>query len=323
MTEPMTPATGDSSSGPLQSALPEGLAQSLRKEARRFGLTALLASAVLILGVFAVSMTKAVQNPPLLSGLALVVLSGLLGVGFSKSLQGLAAVAARLDSLETRLDDTRLRISAALDTQSSSYLKPQRLAEIRIALRNGDWDDAETLVRMFEEGHPDDPEAARISQELVAAQQRSSQETLSKIKIAREANDPDRVIELRESIKPVLKGEPLRDLDRELGRWFINLIQKRLRSGTAGVDIAILAGRVAGVLDETAEGASLRASLPTLRRAASLCPKCAQPYKGIADACPACVAQTLAHHNASKSKSSGTIAAYPLPKTSPSTETVD
>jgi predicted amidophosphoribosyltransferase len=46
---------------------------------------------------------------------------------------------------------------------------------------------------------------------------------------------------------------------------------------------------VAVSLYQTPEGASLRASLPTLRRAAGLCARCARPYKGIADACPACL----------------------------------
>ncbi|MFO0950400.1 MAG: hypothetical protein U0835_04475 [Isosphaeraceae bacterium] len=56
------------------------------------------------------------------------------------------------------------------------------------------------------------------------------------------------------------------------------MIQKRLRTGTVRPDVAVLAGRVADSLDDTPEGASLRASLPTLRRAAGLCARCAQPY---------------------------------------------
>jgi hypothetical protein len=53
-------------------------------------------------------------------------------------------------------------------------------------------------------------------------------------------------------------------------------------------DVAVLAARVALSLDDTPEGASLRASLPTLRRAAGLCARCGQPYTGIAEACPIC-----------------------------------
>ena len=97
------------------------------------------------------------------------------------------------------------------------------------------------------------------------------------------------MIELREGLKPLVDPETLRSLDLELAKWFMMTIHRRLRSGTMRPDVAILAARVAGSLDDTPEGASLRASLPTLRRAAGLCARCGQPYKGIADACPACL----------------------------------
>ena len=330
MSDPTMHPAAESPADSPQTDASSRLAPALRDEASRLGLTVLLASVVPVLVVFALAMTKGVENAPLLAGLALIILTGLLGLGLSKVLRGLSMIlreleahTRQLESLEKRLEQVSLSSGGARDGESSSYLKPQRLAEIRIALRNSNWQDAETLVRMFEEGHPDDPESIRIAQELTAARDQSSQEILAKIKAAREVNDPDRVIELRESLKPILKGDPLRDLDRDLARWFMNLIQKRLRAGTVGVDVAVLAARVAGVLDETAEGASLRASLPTLRRAASLCPRCAQPYGGIADACPACVTQALAHHNAMKSRGSGTFPAYQVPKTIPTTETVE
>jgi hypothetical protein len=70
----------------------------------------------------------------------------------------------------------------------------------------------------------------------------------------------------------------------------LKLIHIRLRSGKIQPDVALLAGRVADVFSHTVEGASLRASLPTLRRSVGLCPRCAQPYTGIADACPSCLA---------------------------------
>ena len=37
------------------------------------------------------------------------------------------------------------------------------------------------------------------------------------------------------------------------------------------------------------QGASVRAALPTLRRSVGLCPRCAQPYTGVAEACPRCL----------------------------------
>ena len=50
-----------------------------------------------------------------------------------------------------------------------------------------------------------------------------------------------------------------------------------------------LAARFAESFAATVEGASVRASLPTLRRSVGLCPRCAQPYIGVADACPNCL----------------------------------
>lgn len=111
----------------------------------------------------------------------------------------------------------------------------------------------------------------------------------AKLDAAREVNDPDRVVELRDALKPLLDDESLRSLDKELARWLMGLIQKRLRAGTIRVDVVELATIVAEHFDHTAEGASLRASLPTLRRSAGLCARCAKPYAGIADACPECM----------------------------------
>src|SRR5437763_175633 len=81
-------------------------------------------------------------------------------------------------------------------------------------------------------------------------------------------------------VAPLLVADELRSLDRELARWCMGMIQKRLRTGTMGVDVATLAARVAESLDATTEGASLRAALPTLRRSAGLCARCARPYNG-------------------------------------------
>jgi hypothetical protein len=171
-----------------------------------------------------------------------------------------------------------------------SDVKAERLAEARLAIRAGHWDAAEELVRSFAESHPDDPDASRLADDLSRARQTAGDELLAKVQAAREVNDPDRVIEVRAALKPLLAAEALRALDRDLAKWFMILIQRRLRTGTVRADVAVLAARVAESLDDTPEGASLRASLPTLRRAAGLCPRCGQPYTGLADACPACLA---------------------------------
>ena len=198
-------------------------------------------------------------------------------------------LAAGLERLSTAFEEASSPRSAPRAATGVQF-RLQQLAEVRHAIRAGHWQDADDLVHDFTGSNPDDPEAAQLPEELATARQAASQEFLSKIAAAREVNDPDRVIELRDALKPLLAPDAMRSLDRDLARWFILLIHKRLRSGTVRVDVAVLAGRVADSLDDTPEGASLRASLPTLRRAAGLCPRCAQPYTGLAAACPNCLA---------------------------------
>ena len=124
---------------------------------------------------------------------------------------------------------------------------------------------------------------------LDEAKQGAVQTLRAKIDAAREVHDPERILDLRDLLTPLLPAEALRTLDRELASWCMGVIQKRLRTGTMSVDVATLAGRVAESLDTTIEGASLRAALPTLRRSAGLCARCAKPYTGIEDACPECL----------------------------------
>ena len=122
------------------------------------------------------------------------------------------------------------------------------------------------------------------------ARRTAAQELLAKIDAARTVNDPERVIELRDALQPLLDPDALRATDRDLAKWFVGILFRRSRAGTIRADVARLAGQVAARFDGTPEGASVRASLPTLRRAAGLCALCGQPYLGIENACPICLA---------------------------------
>ena len=84
----------------------------------------------------------------------------------------------------------------------------------------------------------------------------------------------------------MLRDRERPSFDRELAGWFLSLIHRRLRTGTIQVDVVNLATRFSESFAATAEGASVRAALPTLRRSAGLCPRCGQPYLGVAEASP-------------------------------------
>lgn len=272
------------------------------------------AASVAVTGVVAVGLLRAlaglmtaggaVPRGPLLASalvtLATAVLAGWLAGGL---LHGLAAVVRVLADqaevtgrMEQRLVSGLDALAVALESARLAAAEPpvgdrksQRLVEIRHAIRTAAWADAEALVRDFAGDHPDDPDAARLAAELAEDRQAAAQELLARVEAAREANDPERVIELRGGLRPLLAADALHAVDRDLARWFLTLIHRRLRAGTVRADVAVLAGRVAEALDDTPEGASLRASLPTLRRAAGLCARCGQPYAGIENACPACL----------------------------------
>jgi hypothetical protein len=235
---------------------------------------------------------------------------GLIGWTLSALLRGLAdtlvalvdqARAAERTStvVEVRLASALERVAAALERGPADSLagsvqedddpRARHLADFHAAVEAAHWQKAAELASSFTARFPDDPEGAHLSPLLDEVKQESARTLLAKIDAAREVHDPERVLDLRDLLMPLLPADALRALDRELAVWCMSVIQKRLRTGTMGVDVAMLAGRVAESLDTTIEGASLRAALPTLRRSAGLCARCAKPYTGIEDACPECL----------------------------------
>ena len=161
-------------------------------------------------------------------------------------------------------------------------------AGIRQAIADGRWEQAERLIATFEDDHPGSSTARTLADELAEARRAAVADLRARLDAARAVHDPIRAIEFRDALTQHLRGEPLKELDRTLVKWVLGLIQRRLRAGQAQRDVAELAARAAESFGDLPEGASLRASLPTLRRSAGLCPRCAQPYAGLDDACPQC-----------------------------------
>ena len=206
----------------------------------------------------------------------------------------------QFEALEARLDRAVLlleRIAEGVDRRGETpasespalFQRAHALAEIEVALRNHEWAQAESLLDEFETAYPGDHKLAVLRDSLRSARQSALDERIAELAAAREVNDPARVLELYRYVAPELDPEQRGTLQSEVARWFLTLIYRRLRTGKIQVDVVELAGEFAHSFAATTEGASVAAALPTLRRSAGLCPRCAQPYTGVDQACPECM----------------------------------
>jgi hypothetical protein len=165
------------------------------------------------------------------------------------------------------------------------------VSQIESAIGGSRWTEALALLEAFEAAYPGDAKSASMRTAFEKARQGTLEERIAELKSAREVNDPARVLELYPVIAPALGPETRHSIQTEVAQWFLALIYKRLRAGKIQVEVVDLAGRFAESFAATVEGASVKAALPTLRRSAGLCPRCAQPYTGVALACPECLGQ--------------------------------
>jgi hypothetical protein len=225
------------------------------------------------------------------------VVSGLLGVLVYALLQGSAAALElyqRQVELVHRIADQLEALAASVGRLSPSNLRSSaihigRLDEVRAAIRKGEWSIAESLVQALVRDEPESGEATELVTEIGRGREESIGKLKARLEASRSALDPDAVLSVRDELVALLEPEGRKELDRDVVRWLMNLLQRRLRTGTVRADVATLAEKMADRFPETPEGASLRASLPTLRRSAGLCPRCSQPYQGLDEACPACL----------------------------------
>jgi hypothetical protein len=196
--------------------------------------------------------------------------------------EGLALLERMTEIWEQRRDSAASGSASGLD-------RARLMAEIVRAARAEDWVEAETRLNDFAVGFPDDPELLTLREELARNRNDVIKSGLDQLDAARTVNDTDRVLEIYQGLVRSLDDERRTVLDHDLAKWFLSLIHRRLRTGKVQADVVQLAARFAENFATTVEGASVRASLPTLRRSVGLCPRCAQPYIGVADACPNCL----------------------------------
>lgn len=214
----------------------------------------------------------------------------------------LAAAAGLLVALGLRVAAVRLRQTpgvvvptavppAAQPARADAATPDERsplLERFRQAMAAEDWDAAEAAAREWSERFPEDP--TQLGDEVAAARRAHATRLRATLDAAREAGDILRVLEIRESLTVHLTPDSREDLDRDLAGSLLRLIQRRLLGGTVAADVVGLAAQVGTTFAHTREGASLMASLPTLRRSAGLCPRCGKPDTGLDDACAECLA---------------------------------
>ena len=187
-----------------------------------------------------------------------------------------------------RAAEDRRAIDASPD-RDNLLERARHRSEIERAIDASDWSEAERRMADFEVDFGDDPDLPRMKNELSAARSGSISERLAQLDAARRVNDTAGAFEIYEALSPILDARQKAELDQDLARWFLGAIQRRMRASKIQPDVVQLASRFAESFATTTEGASVRAALPTLRRSVGLCPRCAQPYTGIADACPQCL----------------------------------
>jgi hypothetical protein len=205
----------------------------------------------------------------------------------------IAELARVATALEREVEQPRRPFVPTESVDPAAIDRARRLADIERATRAESWDEAESLIADFEEMYPGDTALAGIQESLGAGRRRSLDGKLAELDAARQVNDPGRVIELYLGVVASLEVDHRGSLERDLAKWFLGLIHRRLRTGKIEPDVVALATQVADTFAATVEGASMRAALPTLRRSVGLCPRCAQPYTGTGDACPACLGGAL------------------------------
>jgi rubrerythrin len=231
------------------------------------------------------------------AGRLLRTLGGLIDVVVDQA----EAAARTADLIEWNMVPALERVAVALERRSAGPAEDGRalaVAGVRQAIADSRWEQAERLLEAFIEDYSTAPERPTLALALAEARQVTIEGLRARLNAAQEVNDPEQVIAHRDELTLHLRGDSLKELDRSVIAWLMALIQRRLRTGTVRTDVARLAEKVADSFGDTKEGASMRAALPTLRRSAGLCPKCGQPYTGIAEACPSCVSAAAARRRA-------------------------
>src|SRR5262249_25043377 len=121
-----------------------------------------------------------------------------------------------LESLEQRISDLG-RIAGTLERRplAESQIATEAAArldapsDIRAAIQAFEWARADELLRALLDAHPGHPEATVLTRERDEALSANIEALRAKVNSAREVNDPDRALELRDVLVPLLDADSL------------------------------------------------------------------------------------------------------------------
>jgi hypothetical protein len=192
--------------------------------------------------------------------------------------------------VEQRIAPALERIAAAVEKAPAVTVDPLAAAVlgVRDAIETDQWAVAYSRVHALLNDFPDAAQGESLLEEVTRGRETAVERLRAELQAAREVNDADQVIAVRDQLATLISSEEKRALDRETIERLMVVLQKRLRGGIISGRVVELATKMVDRFADTKEGASLRAALPTLRRSAGLCGRCGQPYRGLADACPRC-----------------------------------
>jgi hypothetical protein len=160
---------------------------------------------------------------------------------------------------------------------ASLEARQKAIDAVRDSIQRESWEQARQLATAFADQFKGTAEAKDLMGQVEGAVTRKVQSLRDQLHEAELAHDCESLLNVRDRLSGYLHGTELYQVDRRVAHWFANYVRDALVAGKAQ-DVVQLAERVVDMVgDTTPEGAQIRASLPTLRRNAGLCPDCGLP----------------------------------------------
>jgi hypothetical protein len=218
----------------------------------------------------------------------------------------------RIGQLIERTNESLAAVTATMKASSPSSAnsaaadaRQRAIESMRDAMRRDSWDQARKVASEFAERFPEAPDAKDLTAQVEAALARKVKSLRDQLDQMERAGDCEGLLNVRDRLSAYLDGTELYQVDRRVAHWTAKHLRDALVAGRAKEVIQLAERVVDAVGDTTQEGAQVRASLPTLRRSAGLCPECGQPSDTSLARCAACEAKRSAQRGAAAAAKKG------------------